>query len=212
MNEIVKKEVAGRLKLFIKKEFDSVSEAARRMQIPEGTLRYAYLNAKSLPGFEVLYQLLNNGCDIKWLMTGKKSYLNIEMDKLKTRIDNQITILKSKFQIKDDDLVEYNIFKDQELNLESDRLLARQITRVWMIKGSLLPSEFVDLARLSNCSLSWLLCGSYGPEKEYIDNFLLSYPEIELVYKLKNNPALFDKVKSYVEAKLNEHEIDNQSS
>ncbi|HCY76967.1 MAG TPA: hypothetical protein DHV28_13685 [Ignavibacteriales bacterium] len=209
MNENIKKEVAERLSEFIKKEFGSVAEASRRLQIPEGTLRYAYLNAKSLPGFEVMYQLLNKGCDLKWLITGKKNYINFNNEQLKDRIDYYIKILRKKYEITEEDLDEDIMTKESERGLFTERLDVRYLLNSWYKKQSLHPASFIDLARLTNVSLTLLLCGHDGPEKEYIDGFLLSYPEIELVHKLKNNPALFKKVKAYIDSKLNEDEIDN---
>lgn len=82
MDKIDKNAFAERLKKFLLEEFGYIAEAARRMGIPEGTLRYAYLNGKSLPGSEMILELIKCNCDIYWLLTGEateKAQLSFEL-------------------------------------------------------------------------------------------------------------------------------------
>lgn len=204
----IKEEVAQRLSEFIKQNFDSVAEAARKMQVPEGSLRYAYLNAKSLPGFEVLFQLMQNGCDIRWLMTGKKKYLNFNDEDLKKRIESRINILIKKFGLDANKNYSEEIWTELSKGNHSDDIQAKSILNDWKKDSSLQAVEFLRLAKLTETKIPWFLCGYEGNEVDILEGFYLSFPELELVNKLKNHPELFKKISKYVDSKLFGEEID----
>lgn len=70
--EIDKKSVAFRLKSFLKTKFGSIKEAAVALDKSPEALYNGYLNGRSLPGAELLAQLMGYDCDIEWLLTGVK--------------------------------------------------------------------------------------------------------------------------------------------
>lgn len=73
--ELNKSEIAERLKIWAKEQgFGKIRELAEALQIPEATLKSAYLNGKSLPGAPVLARLIQLGCDLKWLFFGENKY------------------------------------------------------------------------------------------------------------------------------------------
>lgn len=68
-----KYQVGTRLKEFLYKNFPTMEEAAEALGTTVGSLRNSYFNGKSLPGAEILLRLIELGCDLQYLMYGKKS-------------------------------------------------------------------------------------------------------------------------------------------
>lgn len=71
-----KKAIGRRLKAFAQVEYGSIRELAKYIQFSEGALRSSYVNGISLPGPKLLILLHQAGCDIIWLLTGRKSGLS----------------------------------------------------------------------------------------------------------------------------------------
>lgn len=66
-------EVAGRLKSFLVQRYGTVNAAGEALGTSGDSIRNTYLNGKSLPGAEFLAALIDAGCDIHWLLTGKRT-------------------------------------------------------------------------------------------------------------------------------------------
>lgn len=65
-----KEAVAERLRRFGKTRFDTMSNFARVLKMTPQALGSTYLNARSLPGGELLVKLAMLNCDLNWLLTG----------------------------------------------------------------------------------------------------------------------------------------------
>jgi hypothetical protein len=68
-----KREVAQNLRLFGYKKFGTMKQFAEAMDMNPSTLYSGYLNGRSLPGPVLLVKLINLGCNINWLLTGRES-------------------------------------------------------------------------------------------------------------------------------------------
>ena len=62
--------VGKRFREYLINRFGSVNEGARQLNREPSGLRSQYLNGKSLPGAELLADLMKYGCDINWLFFG----------------------------------------------------------------------------------------------------------------------------------------------
>jgi len=78
-------EIGARLKEFGDGNFKNFSRFAEALGMKAQSL-YVYINGKSSPGAEIISKLLDLGCDINWLLTGRtdanKGYVsnnNIDM-------------------------------------------------------------------------------------------------------------------------------------
>lgn len=69
MNKI---EIGLRLRLFIEQNFGSISEFASKIDVHPSSFQSTYLKGRSVPGGELLAKLVHLGCDIEWLLTGRK--------------------------------------------------------------------------------------------------------------------------------------------
>lgn len=70
--EIDKIRTGMRLKKFLYGNFESLAEAAEYLETTPGSLRNSYFNGKSYPGAEIISKLMHKGCDINWLLHGRK--------------------------------------------------------------------------------------------------------------------------------------------
>jgi hypothetical protein len=70
--EIDKIEVGYRLKDWLNKEFGSVAEACRQLDLSEVSVRTSYLNGQSLPGALIIGKLIEHNCNIPWLLFGEQ--------------------------------------------------------------------------------------------------------------------------------------------
>lgn len=68
-----KKEVAQNLRLFGYKRFGTMKKFAEALDMNPSTLYSGYLNGRSLPGPVLLVKLIDLGCNINWLLTGRES-------------------------------------------------------------------------------------------------------------------------------------------
>lgn len=71
MEKQQKVEIGARIKEFAKKNFSSVAELARQFGMPKSYFQ-PYIKGISVLGGETLAILAELGCDINWLLTGKK--------------------------------------------------------------------------------------------------------------------------------------------
>lgn len=67
-----KSEVAKNLREFAENNFKSNAELSRQLGMSPQALQ-GYLEGRSIPGGQILANLSELGCDIKWLLTGKHS-------------------------------------------------------------------------------------------------------------------------------------------
>jgi phage repressor protein C with HTH and peptisase S24 domain len=70
--DIDKVRTGMRLKKFLYSNFTSLAEAADYLNTTPGSLRNSYFNGKSYPGAEIISKLMHKGCDINWLLHGRK--------------------------------------------------------------------------------------------------------------------------------------------
>lgn len=68
-----KKEVAQNLRLFGYKKFGTMKKFAEALDMNPSTLYSGYLNGRSIPGPVLLVKLIDLGCNINWLLTGRES-------------------------------------------------------------------------------------------------------------------------------------------
>lgn len=76
-----KKDVAKNLRLFGYKKFGTMKKFAQALNMNPSTLYSGYLNGRSLPGPVLLVKLLNLGCNINWLLTGRETPIQGEEEK-----------------------------------------------------------------------------------------------------------------------------------
>ncbi len=72
-----KKEVAQNLRLFGYKRFGTMKKFAEALDMNPSTLYSGYLNGRSLPGPVLLVKLIDLGCNINWLLTGRETMNNV---------------------------------------------------------------------------------------------------------------------------------------
>lgn len=63
--------ISERFRQFITEHYITVKNAAEALGISSATLSSSYLNGKSVPGGELIAKLIQAGCDVDWLLTGK---------------------------------------------------------------------------------------------------------------------------------------------
>jgi phage repressor protein C with HTH and peptisase S24 domain len=68
-----KKEVGTRLKEWLLTKYNSIDEAGKALDTTGNSLRNSYLNGKALPGGELMQKLLEIGCPIDEILTGKRN-------------------------------------------------------------------------------------------------------------------------------------------
>ncbi|MGE5402542.1 MAG: helix-turn-helix domain-containing protein, partial [Ignavibacteriales bacterium] len=76
---IDKIEVGKRLKLFAI-NYGGVTKLAQALEISGPNLSGSYISGKSVPGGELIARLMELGCDIDWLLTGKGNPKTITTD------------------------------------------------------------------------------------------------------------------------------------
>jgi hypothetical protein len=75
-----KKEVAQNLRLFGYKKFGTMKKFAEALDMNPSTLYSGYLNGRSIPGPVLLVKLIDLGCNINWLLTGRETMV-MDQDK-----------------------------------------------------------------------------------------------------------------------------------
>ena len=73
MIELNKKEVGLRLKEFGIDRFGTISELALKLEMDYQSFHSTYIQGRSLPGAKILSKLMQMGCNIDWLLHGKKN-------------------------------------------------------------------------------------------------------------------------------------------
>lgn len=66
-----KVEISDRLKDFLRENSITNADFAKALDMPRQNI-YPYLKGSSIPGGELLSKISELGCDINWLLTGKK--------------------------------------------------------------------------------------------------------------------------------------------
>lgn len=72
MEKSEKLAIGKRLKAFAEGNFESLAEFGRKFG-KDRMFFTPYFNGSSLPGSEILIQLAELGCDVEWLLTGKRN-------------------------------------------------------------------------------------------------------------------------------------------
>jgi hypothetical protein len=103
-----KKSVGKRFREFLIERFGSINEGARQLNREPSGLRSQYLNGNSLPGAELLADLLNFGCDITWLFWGTSNSKKIILA-TQAEAGNKKEIEKNKILIKELELLESDV-------------------------------------------------------------------------------------------------------
>src|SRR5690606_21938790 len=150
------------------------------------------------PGFEALYQLMINGCDIKWLFTGKKNYITMDFE-MHQRVKHLMTKLEKIYDLSREDFPDLVLpFKEDGTSEDQEKMTAYYLLKSWYENDSLRLFEIAELTKLTHVSLYWLLTGDDSDYEKYMKGLFLSYPEIELVVQLKSDPELFKQIHNYV--------------
>lgn len=209
-----KKKIAERLREFIKTKFDDKpSKLAKKLAISHQALQTAYLTGHSIPGPALLVKLLEEGCDIIWLLTGKR-----DLWKSDSIYNERITDLVKKLH------EEYYYSEEIEQPLldmtnpqENDNYNSYWVSVVlwhWKEHGSITPSDLANLSSLMDIDLFWILTGHYPSEKftdkdhiypkSSIYNF--SDGDLEIIKKLNSIPEHKKSILKLIDSKVSEKE------
>ena len=120
--ELDKKIVAKRIKKWANSNFSTLKEMAEKTGISYNALQSTYLNAKSLPGTNILAKLSKHGLDINWLLsedapipsTVNEQDIIYKVDQLKSELQTlrkrkerlnriAVVLLKITTELKEDD-------------------------------------------------------------------------------------------------------------
>lgn len=63
--------ISERFREFITEKYITVKNAAEELGVSSATLSSTYLNGTSVPGGALIAKLIQAGCDVDWLLTGK---------------------------------------------------------------------------------------------------------------------------------------------
>jgi len=203
--------IGDRIRDFGLKKYYSIKKFAEALEVKPPNLQ-KYLNNKMFPGTPLLLKLESMGCDLNWLLTGKENLWGKIDSGITFRIGNTLKQLRKKYSITDEDLKlkSFQSLGDEyRLTTEREKFDSCFIINEWEEHHSLRPFHIMNIAKYAEVSLSWLLTGTESEFEKYLKGLFLSYPEIELLVKLKNNPQLFEKVSAYIDAKLLEDQIES---
>jgi transcriptional regulator with XRE-family HTH domain len=84
-----KKEIAKRFKQYLIEKYGSIEKGAEAINKSSQSLRSNYLSGNSLPGAELISDLIKDGCDINWLLLGTEP-----LEKASTSADMKVSINK----------------------------------------------------------------------------------------------------------------------
>ncbi|MDD8016975.1 MAG: helix-turn-helix transcriptional regulator [Bacteroidota bacterium] len=103
-----KKIVAQNLRLFGYKRFGTMKKFAEALDMNPSTLYSGYLNGRSIPGPVLLVKLMDLGCNINWLLTGREmpSTTFNEIDKVK-RLEEENARLRFALSYSDNSLTAF---------------------------------------------------------------------------------------------------------
>ncbi len=192
--------IGNRLREFGLKKFGKLKLLAEALDISPSNLQ-KYLNDERELTTSHLQKLHELECNVSWLLLGKYESFKQD-DDLKSRIEKTIIILAKKFGIliKDlsEEISEYSNRSDVD---DPERMRAVFIIDNWYSNANLKLIEIAELSRLAEVPLFWLMTGEYSLQGNYLEGLYLSYPEIQLLVMLKNDPALFEEIKNYVYSK-----------
>lgn len=96
LKELDKKNVGHRIRVFGYEKFGSIDALADALDIHPSSLKSNYISGKSLPGAQLLYNLMQLGCDLHWLFTNKKAGVidKDELEKENQKLKDEIISLK----------------------------------------------------------------------------------------------------------------------
>ena len=63
--------ISERFRQFVTEQYITVKNAAEALGVSSATLSSTYLNGTSVPGGALIAKLIQAGCDVDWLLTGK---------------------------------------------------------------------------------------------------------------------------------------------
>jgi transcriptional regulator with XRE-family HTH domain len=90
--DLEKDNVGHRIRVFAYEKYGSIDSLAKALDIHPSSLKSNYISGKSLPGAQLLYNLMQLGCDLHWLFTNRrfgqtdKDELLLENERLKNEI------------------------------------------------------------------------------------------------------------------------------
>ena len=93
--KLIKKQVAQNLRLFGYKRFGTMKKFAEALDMNPSTLYSGYLNGRSLPGPVLLVKLIDLGCNINWLLTGRENPFADEEKQRINLLEEEVTRLRS---------------------------------------------------------------------------------------------------------------------
>jgi hypothetical protein len=129
----IKVEIGLRLKDFAKKKFGSVAELERLLRKPPAFFQ-SYIGGRSFLGGEILMQLAERGCDINFLLTGKRGISVDEETKKKiSDMEQRLEKIESKmFRLLEEneklkDVIDEKDKEIERLSVQSEKTLTLDV-------------------------------------------------------------------------------------
>jgi len=195
--------IGKRLREFGMKEFGQLKLLALELNIAPSNLQKILKDERELTSSQFL-KLESIGCDLKWLLTGKRKLFFIDQD-MWLRVEIVMHEISEKFEIQKKEI---NIDKIKEelakqpKELQTEKVQAEKLYFTWMIHNELSIEEIIELTELMNVDLQWILIGQHNSNQQIKNAFLFKYPELALILELRNKPELFRKIKLYVDSEI----------
>lgn len=197
--------IGKRLREFANWKFGQIKLLANRLEIAPSNFQMI-LNDKRELTSSMLIKLKNDGCDLEWLLSGKRNLWQIDL-KMWRRINKKIKDLVSLYSITDEELNSRSLKEEfaERLNSKNEetiteKIYAKVICYNWKENNSISVSLLIKLAELTKTELYWLLTGEQKSVELIKDVFIFKYPELALLLELRKNPELFSKIKLYVDS------------
>ena len=95
MSELKPKEVAERIKIWLKSEYGSIDEGARRLGKTPVNLRNSVLKGRTLPSTDFMAEIVKRGADYSWIIFGSGNIVKEPTVRYKVKkLENEIGELK----------------------------------------------------------------------------------------------------------------------
>lgn len=195
--------IGKRLREFGLQEFRQLKLLANELGIAPSNLQKILKDERELTS-SALLKLETLGCDLKWLLSGKRNLFHIDHD-MWLRIEIIMSDVSEKFKIHkreiNIDKIKAGLAK-QPKELITEKVQAEKLYFTWIVHNDLSIIEIFELSELMNVDIQWLLTGKQNTNQQFKNAFLFNYPELALLLELRKNPDLFRKVKLYVDSEV----------
>ncbi|MBL1212438.1 MAG: hypothetical protein HND52_03650 [Ignavibacteriae bacterium] len=171
--------ISKRLKKFGKSKYGKYSVFARALLMKPQSMQTSYLSGRSIPGPELLIRLADQGCDIYELLTSDSWFkcfklFNKDVGERVKAIRKELNFTKAEFG-------------KQILHIE-DAEYSEALCNAWEDGNFGDFQSLINISRIGNVSLYWLLTGEDPPYKE-ISNSTYEPSPVEKEFLLKFRQA-----------------------